>query len=156
MCWHTVTYGRVSEWETGELSGYPVLFTLPRNTVYIALIPLMRTPRLPVVDWTDAHRRFKWTRPFRRKTKYGFCSCAITFQLASITPLNLSCGNISSSMFGMPPIWTHKRGLSKPYLFSTRSDMNRQWCCHLDHRTISYLAQLGVLLRGTQESNQLH
>ena len=32
----------------------PVLFTLPRNTVYPALLPLMRTPRLPVVDWTDA------------------------------------------------------------------------------------------------------
>jgi len=28
-------------------------------------------------------RRFKWTRPFRRKTKYGFCACAITFQLSS-------------------------------------------------------------------------
>jgi hypothetical protein len=27
--------------------------------------------------------RFKWTRPFRRKTKSGFCVCAITFQLAS-------------------------------------------------------------------------
>jgi len=27
--------------------------------------------------------RFKWTRPFRRKTKSGFCACAITFQLAS-------------------------------------------------------------------------
>jgi len=25
-------------------------------------------------------RRFKWTRPFRRKTKSGFCTCAITFQ----------------------------------------------------------------------------
>jgi len=29
------------------------------------------------------HRRFKWTRPFRRKTKSGFCACDITFQLAS-------------------------------------------------------------------------
>ena len=29
-------------------------FTLPRNLVYPALLPLMRTPRLPVVDWTDA------------------------------------------------------------------------------------------------------
>ena len=28
--------------------------TLPRNLVYPALLPLMRTPRLPVVDWTDA------------------------------------------------------------------------------------------------------
>ena len=26
--------------------------------------------------------RFKWTRPFRRNTKFGFCACAITFQLA--------------------------------------------------------------------------
>jgi hypothetical protein len=32
-------------------------FTLPRNFVYSALLPLlplMRIPRLPVVDWTDA------------------------------------------------------------------------------------------------------
>jgi len=28
-------------------------------------------------------RGFKWTRPFRRKTKCGFCACAITFQLAA-------------------------------------------------------------------------
>jgi len=28
-------------------------------------------------------RGFKWTRPFRRKTKSGFCACVITFQLAS-------------------------------------------------------------------------
>ena len=46
------------------------------------------------ITTTDAHtstassrlnwrpRRFKWTRPFRRKTKSGFCACAITFQPA--------------------------------------------------------------------------
>jgi len=28
-------------------------------------------------------RWFKWTRPFRRKTKSGFCACAITFQTHS-------------------------------------------------------------------------
>jgi len=28
-------------------------------------------------------RRFKWTRPFRRKTKSGFCAGAITFQTQS-------------------------------------------------------------------------
>jgi len=54
--------------------------TLPRNVMYPALLPLMRTPRLPAVDWTDGPRRFKWTRPFRRKTKSGFYACAITFQ----------------------------------------------------------------------------
>jgi hypothetical protein len=30
-------------------------------------------------------RRFKWTSPFRRKTKSGFCACAITFQTQSTT-----------------------------------------------------------------------
>ena len=33
-------------------------------------------------------RRFKWTRPFRRKTKYGFCACAITFQMQSTRSLS--------------------------------------------------------------------
>ena len=28
-------------------------------------------------------RRFKWTRPFRRKTKSVFCACAVTFQRQS-------------------------------------------------------------------------
>ena len=30
-------------------------------------------------------RWFRWTRPFRRKTKSGFCACAISFELASTT-----------------------------------------------------------------------
>jgi len=34
-----------------------------------------------LLNWRP--RRFKWTRPFRRKKKSGFCACAITFQLAS-------------------------------------------------------------------------
>jgi hypothetical protein len=54
MWWHTVTHWRGSEGKTGEWSGQPVPFTLPRNMVCPALPPLMRTPRLPVVDWTDA------------------------------------------------------------------------------------------------------
>jgi len=45
----------------------------------------MRTPRLPAVHWTDAPRWFKRTRPFCRKTKSGFCTCAITFQTQSTT-----------------------------------------------------------------------
>ena len=47
------------------------------------------------ITTTDAHtsaassrlnwrpRLFKWARPFRRKTKSGFCACAITFQTQS-------------------------------------------------------------------------
>ena len=34
-------------------------------------------------ELTPPAGRFKWTRPFRRKTKSVFCVCAITFQLAS-------------------------------------------------------------------------
>jgi len=30
-------------------------------------------------------RRFKWTRPFRRMTKSGFCACAIAFHTQSTT-----------------------------------------------------------------------
>ena len=39
-------------------------------------------------------RRFKWTRPFRRKTKSGFCACAITFQTQS-TFRGLQCSSYS-------------------------------------------------------------
>ena len=39
-------------------------------------------------------RRFKWTRPFRRNTKSGFCAYAITFQLASISDWH--CGNVTT------------------------------------------------------------
>jgi hypothetical protein len=46
--------GRGSEGETGEWSGWSVPFTLARNMVYPTLLPLMRIPRLPVVDRTDA------------------------------------------------------------------------------------------------------
>jgi len=33
------------------------------------------------LNWRSC--RFKWTRPFRRKTKSGFCACDITFQAQS-------------------------------------------------------------------------
>ena len=37
------------------------------------------------LNWRPS--RFKWTRPFRRKMKSGFCACAITFQTQSTTEL---------------------------------------------------------------------
>ena len=33
--------------------------------------------------------RFKWTRPFRRKTKSGVCMCTITFQTQSTTRIHI-------------------------------------------------------------------
>jgi hypothetical protein len=35
------------------------------------------------LNWRPPPGRFKWTRPFRRKTKSGFCACAVTFQTQS-------------------------------------------------------------------------
>jgi len=51
--------------------------------------------------------RFKWTSPFRQKTKSDFCACAITFQLASTLPhlfqSNVIWGLHSSGTFGCLP-----------------------------------------------------
>jgi hypothetical protein len=41
------------------------------------------SPASSRLNWRP--RRFKWTRPFRRKTNPGFCACAITFQTQSTT-----------------------------------------------------------------------
>jgi len=50
--WNVMAHG--DTWEGKWRGNWPVPFTLPRNMVYPALLPLMCTPRLPVVDWTDA------------------------------------------------------------------------------------------------------
>ena len=48
-------------------------------------------------------RRFKWTRPFRRKTISGFCACAVTFQLASAYVVNTPVSHLWPSSFKSPP-----------------------------------------------------
>jgi hypothetical protein len=53
------------------------------------------------VNWCP--RRFKWTRPFRRKTKSGFCACAITFQTQS-TYVCTHCISSVLTAFGLPPL----------------------------------------------------
>jgi hypothetical protein len=58
----------------GEWRGYPVLFTLPQNMVYPALLPLMHTPWLPVVDWTDAPANLNGLIHFaERRTLVSVC-----------------------------------------------------------------------------------
>ena len=88
-------------------------FTLPRNMVYPALQPLMRTPRLPAVDWTDAPRRFKCTRPFRRKTRSGFCACAIMFHTQSSIQ-SISCSPLFETQRGHPLILLNGGNIIKP------------------------------------------
>ena len=65
--------------------------------VYPALLPTIKadvhtSAASSRLNWCPC--QIKWTRPFRRKTKYGFCVCAITFQLASTTHMHAD-------------IWTH-------------------------------------------------
>jgi hypothetical protein len=55
-CWNVMAHGdaREGKWrENWRMEWVAVPITLPRNMVYPALLPLMRTTRLPVVDWTD-------------------------------------------------------------------------------------------------------
>ena len=85
MWWHTVTH--VGGSEGGNWRMQWVASTLHTTSGH----------GVPCITTADAHNsavsnrlnwhapyRFKWTRPYRRKTKPGFCACAITFQLASI------------------------------------------------------------------------
>jgi len=74
-----------TRWRTGgEVKGKLVNGVCSQYPSYPVLLPLMRTPRLPVVDNWRPHR-FKWTHPFRRKKKSGFCACVIAFQTQSTT-----------------------------------------------------------------------
>jgi hypothetical protein len=55
-CWNVMAHGdaREGKWrENWPMEWVASTLTLPRNMVYPALLPLMRTPRLPVVDRTD-------------------------------------------------------------------------------------------------------
>ena len=40
------------------------------------------------------HCRFKWTRPFRRKSKSSFCACVITFQTQSTVSVFIDRGSL--------------------------------------------------------------
>ena len=56
-------------------------------------------------------RRFKWTRPLRRKTKSGFCACTITFKLASTYTVRgqcLLCGTLDGKQQSVK-VWSSSR-----------------------------------------------
>ena len=85
MWWHTVTHGRESEggnwrmeWVASTLHTTSELGVSSINTA--GAHTSASSSRLNWRPW-----RFKWTRPFRRKAKSGFCACAITFQTQSTT-----------------------------------------------------------------------
>ena len=79
-------------WRTGgEVKGklanalgsqYPSHYTSKHGLSSITTADAYTSAASSGLNWR--HCRFKWTRPFRRKTKSGFCACAITFQMQSI------------------------------------------------------------------------
>ena len=82
-------------------------------------------------------RRFKWTGPFRWKTKSGFCACAITFETQS------TCSNVSvtraASIFRMTIryMWVFSREsdsvtLYKGYSVKVRCACNTYCCGHFE------------------------
>ena len=55
--WNLMAHGdaREGKWRGNwRMEWVAITLTLPRNVVYPVLLPLMRTPRLAAVDWTDA------------------------------------------------------------------------------------------------------
>jgi len=102
MWWHTMMHGRGSEGVTGEWSGKPVPFTLSQNMVYPALLPTIKADvhTSAVSSWLNwCPQQFKWTCPFCWKTKSGFYTCAITFQLASTRKMDEQCSERKKSCF---------------------------------------------------------
>jgi hypothetical protein len=84
MWWHTVTHGRGSEggnWRMEWIAS--TLHTTSEHRVSSIITADAHTSAASSrLNWRP--RRFKWTRPSCRKTKSGFCACAITFQTQSI------------------------------------------------------------------------
>ena len=90
MWWHTVTHGRGSEGEINAVdSQYPSHYLrtwcIQHNYRWCAHLGCQQStePTPP--------RRFKFTRPFRRKTKSGFFACAITVYNLQSTVYTLLC-----------------------------------------------------------------
>ena len=74
--------------------------TLPRNIVYPAFTKADAHTSAASIRQNRCPRRFKWTSPFRRKTKSGFCACAITFQTHYISELLVFDGG------GLRHVWS--------------------------------------------------
>jgi len=88
MWWHTVTHGRGSEggnWQM-EWVASTLHTTLEHGVSSITTADAHTSAASSRLKWHPC--RFKQARPFRQKTKSGFCACAITFQLASNTPFD--------------------------------------------------------------------
>ena len=83
MWWHTVTHGRGSKVVNWRMDWVAITLhtTSEHGVSSITTADAHTSAASSRLNWRS--RRFKWTRPLSRKTKFVFCACAITFQLAS-------------------------------------------------------------------------
>jgi hypothetical protein len=94
MWWHTATHGRGRrgnwrmEWVPSTLHS-----TSKHGVSNITTADAHTSAASSRLNWRPC--RFKWTSPFRRKTKSGFCACAITFQTQSTVQKRRSNGHES-------------------------------------------------------------
>jgi len=78
--------------------------------------------------------RFKWTRPFRRKTKSGFCACAITFKCSLHTSQE---GKFQSPKRLFVLILRHK--FYDSFLFCTKFVENVSGSCQLTGSLVGFV-----------------
>ena len=171
MWWHTVTHGGKwrgncqMEWvasisHTTSEGGVSSITTADAHT----------SAASSQLNWSP--RRFKWDGPFRRKTKYGFCACVITFQLAStkhdvIFPLCplcclafrwLFCRSQSkwnrtsrevtsaSAIHEIPCTSCKRNDISRPY------DMSSQWAHSTQIYPTTFNIRFNIIQQPTQRS----
>ena len=84
--WNVMAHGDAREWKWRgnwrmEWVASTLLTTSEHGVSSITTADAHTSAASSLLNWPP--RRFKWTRPFRRKTKSGFCACAITFQTQS-------------------------------------------------------------------------
>jgi hypothetical protein len=82
--WNLMAHGdaRVGKWRGNwrmEWVASPLHTTSEHGVSSITTADAHTSAASSRLNWRP--REFKWTRPFRRKTKSDFCACAITFQM---------------------------------------------------------------------------
>ena len=91
-CWNVMAHGdaRVGKWRgiwRMEWTASTLHVTSEHGVPSITTADAHTSAASSRLKWRP--RRYKWTRPFRRKTKSGFCACTITFQMHCTTTLDI-------------------------------------------------------------------
>jgi len=88
--------------------------------------------------------QFKWTHPFHRKTKSGFCACAITFQTqsSSVNETGSVCINVTLRLIRITIIALEKQEVL--YILSASVALVMQHAKQMHNIILSSLVSLGI------------